>query len=297
MNIIYHCYGGTHSSVVAASIHVGLLPDDRLPEDRQLISLPLFDKLTPADAGKTIFVGQDERGHRVYCLGRRHSFHRIKQALLGLERIYEAGGERTLFVNTMRYVNVSMRTGGFLSRRLGHVKVGRAVVLRGTKAAFRGLSDLVKRVKSSLPEEEPASRREQAPPRTIILGSEGRVEGLLAALIAVEQMHAPPDAARLKRLALYARNLPAGEPIRMGEAQHREVYFLPCQVKDGLVLGSLRSWVDQHYAHQDCRLIPVTQRFADITLGQYLEYYMHTGGWFLGRGAAIAWQDLQHVVT
>ncbi|MEW6244747.1 MAG: DUF3189 family protein [Bacillota bacterium] len=297
MNVIYHCYGGTHSSVVAASIHVGLLPDDRLPEDDQLVSLPLFDKLTSADAGKTIFVGEDERGHRVYCLGRRHSFRRIKQALVGLERIYAPGSVRTLFVNTMRYVNVSMRTGGFLSRRLGNVKVGRAVVLRGTKAAFRGLSGLVKRVKANLSQEEPAGRREQAPPRTVILGSEGRVEGLLAALIAVEQMHAPPDAVRIKQLALLARSLPAGEPICMGEAQHREVYFLPCQVEDRLVLGSLRSWVDQHYAHADCRLIPVTPRFGDITLGQYLEHYTRIGGWFLSRGTDIAWTELQKIVT
>jgi hypothetical protein len=31
MKIIYHCYGGTHSSVIAAAIHLGLLPEDRVP--------------------------------------------------------------------------------------------------------------------------------------------------------------------------------------------------------------------------------------------------------------------------
>ncbi|MGB3963216.1 MAG: DUF3189 family protein, partial [Tepidanaerobacteraceae bacterium] len=35
MKIFYCCYGSAHSSVVAASIHLGLLPSDRVPTSRE----------------------------------------------------------------------------------------------------------------------------------------------------------------------------------------------------------------------------------------------------------------------
>jgi len=43
LKVIYHCYGGAHSSVTAANIHLGLLPRERTPGYRELISQKLFD--------------------------------------------------------------------------------------------------------------------------------------------------------------------------------------------------------------------------------------------------------------
>ena len=47
MIIIYRCYGGTHSSVMAASIHLELLPGDRKPAGKELLALPYFDRIQP----------------------------------------------------------------------------------------------------------------------------------------------------------------------------------------------------------------------------------------------------------
>ena len=55
MIIIYHCYGGTHSSVMAASLHLGLLPQDKKPTGKELLALPYFDQQSGADFGK-IFI-------------------------------------------------------------------------------------------------------------------------------------------------------------------------------------------------------------------------------------------------
>ncbi|HCX78095.1 MAG TPA: hypothetical protein DG577_01645, partial [Firmicutes bacterium] len=41
--MIYHCYGGAHSSVTAAAVHVGLLARDKTPSRLELVSLPYFD--------------------------------------------------------------------------------------------------------------------------------------------------------------------------------------------------------------------------------------------------------------
>jgi xylulokinase len=42
MKIIYHCYGGSHSSVLAAAIHTGRLNPERLPTGEELMALPYF---------------------------------------------------------------------------------------------------------------------------------------------------------------------------------------------------------------------------------------------------------------
>ena len=44
MKIIYHCYGGSHSSVIAAALHLGLLAKDRIPNETELMAIPYFDK-------------------------------------------------------------------------------------------------------------------------------------------------------------------------------------------------------------------------------------------------------------
>ena len=57
MIIIYRCYGGTHSSVMAASIHLELLPGDRKPAGKELLALPYFDRQNGADFGKIFYMG------------------------------------------------------------------------------------------------------------------------------------------------------------------------------------------------------------------------------------------------
>ena len=44
MKIIYSCYGGTHSSPIAAAIHLGRLPDDRIPSPEELMKTDYYDK-------------------------------------------------------------------------------------------------------------------------------------------------------------------------------------------------------------------------------------------------------------
>ncbi|HEX3010797.1 MAG TPA: DUF3189 family protein, partial [Syntrophomonadaceae bacterium] len=39
MKIIYHCFGGSHSSVTAAAIHLGLIEKHRPPSMEELMSL------------------------------------------------------------------------------------------------------------------------------------------------------------------------------------------------------------------------------------------------------------------
>lgn len=151
MIIVYSCYGGAHSSRTAAAIHLGLLPVDRVPDARELLAVPGFDRVEDEGLGIAELAGVDEDGHTVYVLGRGPGAGTIERAF---RSGFQAGGGdpgQLVFVNTLTTVNLLMRVGGFLSRRLGWVRVGRPLVVLGTRRAYPALVRLVRMTRRSLP--------------------------------------------------------------------------------------------------------------------------------------------------
>lgn len=147
--IIYHCYGGAHSSVVAAAIHMGGLQTDRVPSPEELMKLTLFDKQTQDGHGLLHFFGFDEKGRQVYSVGCRSVGAAVEKALSGVAEIL--GAEKELFfVDTLPCVNVKMRIGGYLSRRWQQITLGRPLVLQGTRDAFPTLVQLVAKTKEEV---------------------------------------------------------------------------------------------------------------------------------------------------
>lgn len=142
MKIIYHCFGGSHSSVTAAALHLGLIDKHRPPTMDELMSLPYFDKTTNDDFGSIRFMGVDEYGNEVYVMGKRTMSDRLTHILNGVAEILGVA-DQVLAVNAMDRVNLSMKLGGFTSRRIGLPSVGRPVVSRGTIKAFFQLVNLV----------------------------------------------------------------------------------------------------------------------------------------------------------
>ncbi|NLB88174.1 MAG: DUF3189 family protein [Syntrophomonadaceae bacterium] len=144
MKYIYFDFGGSHSSVLAANIHVGNLNKGQLPSDAELMNLPLFDKNSPDDFGKMHLIGKDEAGNEVYVLGTRHS--NFEPTIRGLATL--AGvSQDFVFTHTMPYVNIILRIGGFLSRGLSWPVLGRPLVFRGARIAYPSLVKLVERTK------------------------------------------------------------------------------------------------------------------------------------------------------
>jgi len=142
MTIIYHCFGGAHSSVTAAALHLRLLDRNRLPTDDELMSLPYYDKTTGDDFGTIRFMGTDEFGNDVYVLGKKSLGKRFGNVLNGVAAILNAKDE-LLAVNCIDHVNWIMKIGGFTSRRAKLTWLGRPVVNRGTRQAFWQLVNLV----------------------------------------------------------------------------------------------------------------------------------------------------------
>ncbi|HRY13726.1 MAG TPA: DUF3189 family protein [Syntrophomonadaceae bacterium] len=142
MKIIYHCFGGSHSSVSAAAIHLGLLDHQRIPTEEDLVRIPYYDKTTDADFGKIRYMGTDDAGNDVYVFGKKTFSNRYASVLMGIAKIL-GEQDQLVMVDCMNRVNWSMKIGGFTSRRLGLTMVGRPIVTWGTRQAFNQLVNLV----------------------------------------------------------------------------------------------------------------------------------------------------------
>lgn len=149
--IVYTCYGGAHSSPVAAAIHLGLLPRNTTPTVKQLLSIPLFDQVTSSGRGRMMFVGTDARGNEIFVLGRgKESADMVRNLIVSAWTV--AGGATTPLevCDTLPCVNGWMRMGGWLSRAAGLVGLGRPIAAFGARLAYPRLVRLVQQVERRL---------------------------------------------------------------------------------------------------------------------------------------------------
>ena len=151
MKIIYHCYGGTHTSILAASIHVGKLNKEILPDDKEINELKYFDDVSPKDYGKLHFIGVDKFGNEIYSCCMKKSASIVKKALKDILKIYNLQPEEIYFVSTLGLVTFSIRIGGFLSRHLGLIRLGRPMVIYGSRSNFYNIVNFVDQVKENIP--------------------------------------------------------------------------------------------------------------------------------------------------
>ncbi|MDW7651622.1 MAG: DUF3189 family protein [Bacillota bacterium] len=147
--IIYHCYGGAHSSVTAAAIHLRKFKPHKTPTQAELMELTLFDRQTKEGHGQLHFFGVDQWDNQVYSVGCRNVGTSVEKVLKQVSGMLELKDE-LVFVDTLHCVNIKMRVGGYISRRLGLIRQGRPLVLRGTQDAYPALVELVSRVQSEV---------------------------------------------------------------------------------------------------------------------------------------------------
>ncbi len=143
MNVIYHCVGGTHSSAIAAAIHLGILPKDRKPDKTEILSIPYFDTLTKKGQGKIIFRGKDSSNNNVFTLSRQFVPQLVLPAINDTWGLAGGRQEDLLLIDTMPSVNLLMKIGGFSSRRLSFTSFGRPIVTQGTIKAYKDILKIV----------------------------------------------------------------------------------------------------------------------------------------------------------
>jgi hypothetical protein len=147
MIIIYNCYGGTHSSILASAIHLKKLPNDRIPTKKEILATSYFNKLTYKDMGRLIFHGQDAAGNKIFTIGRGTSkalvpaMRNLAITLCKDKNITES----FMFVNCSPTVHPLMTIGGFFSRGLHLDFIGVPFLTAGVRLTYYNITDLVKR--------------------------------------------------------------------------------------------------------------------------------------------------------
>lgn len=140
--VIYYCYGGTHSSVMAASIHLGLLDGGARPSLEAIMELELFDRVDSQTMGKPLFCGHDQAGREVYVLGAGKYRAQVTGLINSLVSACYPHEPAPCLINTLTVVNGRTRVGGFASRRLGQIW-GRRAAAQGLWETYDQLVDLV----------------------------------------------------------------------------------------------------------------------------------------------------------
>ncbi len=154
MKVIYHCYGGTHSSVLAAAMHLGLLEGKNLSAP-ELFSCPLFDRLEHKKIGTINRMGRDSRGHEVYVMGCKNAGPLIEKILPEFCKILGADPRDILLVSTIPCLNIPLRIGGYLSRQAGLTAPGRFFLLLGARRSLPAIRATVEKTRSLLLKSEP----------------------------------------------------------------------------------------------------------------------------------------------
>jgi hypothetical protein len=104
------------------------------------MEMPFLDKTTPEDFGKIKFIGDDNKGNKIYSLGTKYS--KMGELLKDIAKL-QGVEDQYMFVCTSPYVNNTLRIGGWLSRAVSLPAIGRPLVVRGLKMAYTALCSFV----------------------------------------------------------------------------------------------------------------------------------------------------------
>lgn len=146
MKIFYHCYGGAHTSIVCAAIHLNYLTKDDIPAAFAFKEIPFYDKMKNNDIGSTVFVGTDEYGCDIYIMGMRNGREVVIPAIKGYLNEHYITNNDILFVNALVELHPVTALGGMLSRRLGLVSIGQPLTIWGIRRYYKIFVELVGKV-------------------------------------------------------------------------------------------------------------------------------------------------------
>ncbi|MDD3838949.1 MAG: DUF3189 family protein [Clostridia bacterium] len=149
MYIFYACYGSAHTSITAASIHLGYLPDDHVPLADEFNKVPFYDQMPPEKIGSPLYMGIDSYRNQIFSIGMKSSRKIVTNSIYSLLNI-NGVKKNIIIINSLIDLNLFTMTGGFMSRRMNWVLIGRPLTVYGIRKSYRKLVDLVESVKNTV---------------------------------------------------------------------------------------------------------------------------------------------------
>lgn len=150
MKVFYHCYGSSHTSVVAAAIHTGRLDPGRTPTAAEIRAVPHFDQVLDADLGTVFPAGRGPDGEEVFVVGFGPGREIVRRAVISFLELKGVPERDYLLVNALTRANWAVRAGGVVSRRLGLVALGRPLATWGIQRAYGRLAGLVRETRAEV---------------------------------------------------------------------------------------------------------------------------------------------------
>jgi len=148
--LFYHCYGGAHTSVTCASIHLNYLPNDRIPKTCEFKAIPFYDKMENKELGKPVYMGQDDMGWDIYVVGMKDGKNVVIPAIKSYLNVNYVSQRKVLFVSALVQLHPITAIGGIISRRLSLPCIGRPMTIWGIRRSYPYLVELVNRVKQNI---------------------------------------------------------------------------------------------------------------------------------------------------
>lgn len=148
MNIIYTCFGGAHSSVTAAAIHLGYLPHDRKPSYEEFCAIPFYDQMDGWQIGRWVFMGTDEFSNDIYICGVKKDEGLFASAIYSYLNASYIASDQVKIVNALVVLHPLTSIGGYMSRRMRLVNMGRPLTIKGIIKTYDYFVKLVDNVKS-----------------------------------------------------------------------------------------------------------------------------------------------------
>ncbi len=146
MKIFYFCYGGAHSSVIAAALHLGKI---KYPLDyNEIINFNNFDLNTSDYKGIPTLMGIDEKGNQIYYVGYGKNKEMIVKLLKSFLQIHGVKDNQYLFVDALDKINWRVKLGGFISKALKQKKIGIRFTALGILLSAEDIYNKVETVKT-----------------------------------------------------------------------------------------------------------------------------------------------------
>lgn len=143
MHIIYHCPHPSYAAVVAAAIHLGLLPPDQKPPPRSLLEIVDHFAWNRAERGRIYPAGLDEGGNSIYFLPRGFNLTILQNVVAGFSAILGVDKGELSLVDAELAAGRHWRRGALFVCSLGRIAGSRFFPLLEIERNYFALVRLV----------------------------------------------------------------------------------------------------------------------------------------------------------
>jgi len=150
VKVFYYCHSGVHASVVAAGIHLGLLPQNNKLNERLVLELPYFDDRQGWPAGTPFFIGEDEKGSQVYTLAVGNERFLAPKSIRHFLQLFQLSQEDVYLVDALKYTTALLKWGAYLSLDLNMKFIGRPLIMTAIRKSYPNYVQQVERLKVEL---------------------------------------------------------------------------------------------------------------------------------------------------